>query len=376
MKKFVYADNAATSQMDEDVFEIMKPYLLTEYGNASQSYSFSRKSRMALKEARNIIASCINSNPNEIYFTSGGTESDNWAIKGIMCPHENKDTVITSKIEHKAILGSIESLDENKISSLTLDVTEKGLIEPEILKNAISLNTKLVSIMLANNEIGTIQPIKELSALAHTYGALFHTDAVQAIGHIPVDVKELGVDLLSASAHKFNGPKGIGFLYIRDGIKIPPYLDGGHQENSMRAGTENVPAIIGMAYALKNNCKQIKSNIAHLTKLENILLNRLKGNLKIDFIKNGNENSLPGLLSLSFQNANGEVLLHRLDLRGISVSTGSACDSENSKVSHVLTAIGLDEKYAKGTIRISFGKYNTVDDAIYIATEIEKIFAL
>ena len=227
--------------------------------------------------------------------------------------------------------------------------------------------------MFANNEIGTIQPIKELARVAHSKGALFHTDAVQAIGHVPIDVKELDVDLLSASAHKFNGPKGIGFLYIKDGVKTEPYLDGGSQEYSMRAGTENVASIVGMAYALQNNCQQIESNTVHLNGLTEVIVNKLSENGNIDFLKNGGHNTLPGVISLSFNGANGEAMLHRLDLRGICVSTGSACDSVNTNISHVLKAIELDEKYAKGTIRISLGKRNNAEDADYIANEIIKI---
>lgn len=373
MKRFVYADNAATTQMDIEVFNAMKPYLLDEYGNASQPYSFSRHGKMGLKEAREIIASCINAEPSEIYFTSGGTESDNWAVKGTMFASSEKKTLITSQIEHHAILRSADSLEHKGFSVVRLEVSKDGIVEPDTLSRTVTHDTQLVSIMFANNEIGTIQPIKELARVAHSKGALFHTDAVQAIGHIPIDVKELDVDLLSASAHKFNGPKGIGFLYIKDEVKIEPYFDGGSQEHSMRAGTENVASIIGMAYALKNNCKQIESNRVHLNGLAKVIIDKLCGNGNIDFIRNGGHNTLPGMISLSFNGANGESILHRLDLRGICVSTGSACDSVNTNVSHVLKAIELDEKYAKGTIRISLGKRTNVEDAEYLANEIIKI---
>ena len=373
MKRFVYADNAATTQMDIEVFDAMKPYLLDEYGNASQPYSFSRNSKLGLKEAREIIASCINAKPSEIYFTSGGTESDNWAVKGTMFASLEKKTLITSKIEHHAILRSADSLERKGFSVVRLEVSKDGIVEPDTLSRTITHDTQLVSIMFANNEIGTIQPIKELARVAHSKGALFHTDAVQTIGHIPIDVKELDVDLLSASAHKFNGPKGIGFLYIKDGVKTEPYLDGGSQEYSMRAGTENVAAIVGMAYALQNNCQQIESNTVHLNGLTEVIVNKLSENGNIDFLKNGGHNTLPGVISLSFNGANGEAMLHRLDLRGICVSTGSACDSVNTNISHVLKAIELDEKYAKGTIRISLGKRNNAEDADYIANEIIKI---
>ena len=248
MKKFIYADNAATTKLDSDVFEIMKPYLLSEYGNASQPYSFSRASKLALKNAREMIASCINAKPEEIYFTSGGTESDNWAIKGICLPGEGK-SLITSGIEHHAILNSAETVKRMGADVDYLKPTSEGVITVNELKKVITPKTTLVSIMLANNEIGTIQPIKDLAEMAHKFGALFHTDAVQAVGHIKIDVKELDVDMLSASAHKFNGPKGIGYIYIKQGTAISAYLDGGTQESALRAGTENVASIDVMAYA-------------------------------------------------------------------------------------------------------------------------------
>lgn len=373
MKKKVYADNAATTQMDLDVFNMMKPYLLAEYGNASQPYSFSKINKLGLEKARKIIASCINAKASEIYFTSGGTESDNWALKGTMFSSSIRKTLITSKIEHHAILKSSDSLEKKGYSVVKLDVLKDGEVDLDNLKRNITKETHLVSIMLANNEIGTIQPIKELAKIAHINGALFHTDAVQAMGHIPIDVKELDVDLLSASAHKFNGPKGIGFLYIKEGVDIEPYLDGGSQENSMRAGTENVAAIIGMAYALQNNCQHMESNISHLNNLSKIIIDKIAENSKIDCIRNGSKNYLPGLISLSFLDFDGEAILHRLDLRGISISTGSACDSMNTNISHVLEAIGLEKSYAKGTIRISLGKNNTIEDANYIVDEIIKI---
>lgn len=372
MKKFIYADNAATTKLDSDVFEIMKPYLLSEYGNASQPYSFSRASKLALKNAREMIAKCINAKPEEIYFTSGGTESDNWAIKGICLPGEGK-RLITSEIEHHAILNSAETVKRMGADVDYLKPTSEGVITVDELKKVITPKTTLVSIMLANNEIGTIQPIKDLAEMAHKFGALFHTDAVQAVGHIKIDVKELDVDMLSASAHKFNGPKGIGFIYIKQGTMISTYLDGGSQESALRAGTENVASIIGMAYALKKNCDNLDVNKEKITKLEEKLLALLNVCGSNDIKKNGGNNTLPGNISLSLKNQDGEALLHRLDLRGICISTGSACDSKNTNISHVLKAIKLDEQFAKGTIRISLGKDNTEDDIRYIADELKKI---
>ncbi len=372
MKKLVYADNAATTKLDDEAFEAMKPYLLNDYGNASQPYSFSRASKKALKNARQIIAECINAQPEEIYFTSGGTESDNWAIKGTFFLN-NKDRIITSEIEHHAILNSTKAIESMGCEVVYLKPTKEGLITIDELSKAVTKQTSLVSVMFANNEIGTIQPIKELAKIAHKSGALFHTDAVQAVGHIKLDVKDLDVDMLSASAHKFNGPKGIGFLYIKNGTPLIPYIDGGAQESSLRAGTENIASIVGMAYALKKNCDEIEKNTSKVKELEKDLLDLLGVSNNKEIIKNGGNNTLPGIISLSFKNQNGEAMLHRLDLKGICVSTGSACDGKDTNISHVLKAIKLDEEYAKGTIRISLCKNNTKDEITIISEEIKKI---
>lgn len=370
MKQYIYADNAATTKLDRIAFEAMTPWLLECYGNPSQPYSFSREPKRAIENARIDIAACINAEPDEIYFTSCGTEGDNFVIKGISSENHK---IITTQFEHHAILNPCKGLEKSGRKVVYLESSNDGYITvPELAKH-IDNNTALVSIMFANNEIGTIQPIKELCSLAHSNGALFHTDAVQAVGHIKIDVKELGVDLLTASAHKFNGPKGIGFIYIKKGTPISALLCGGSQEKGLRAGTENVASIVGMAVALKNNCENIDNNEMLLNSLTKTLLSELsKTNLK--FVVNGNDNNkLPGLLSISFLNADGEMLLHRLDLMGISVSTGAACDSKNTQISYVLKSIRLDESYAKGTIRISFGKNNTVEEAKTIANAIIKI---
>lgn len=374
MKQFIYADNAATTKLDIDAFEAMKPFLLDEYGNASQLYSFARKPKQALKEARATIAQCINAEPEEIFFTSGGTESDNWAIKGVVFSDYKKHAIITSQIEHHAVLKTCEDVEKIGCPVAYLPVTKEGVVTPEALSSVITPNTCLVSIMFANNEIGTIEPIEQLCEIAHRNGALFHTDAVQAVGHIPIDVKELGVDMLSASAHKFNGPKGIGFLYIKKGTPISSYLSGGTQEFGMRAGTENIAAIVGMAVALQKNCTELEENKKHIVKLEKALFSTLESN-GVSFIQNGTGERVPGNLSLSFPGFEGEALLHRLDLMGIQVSTGSACDSVNTQISHVLRAINMDEKTARGTIRISFGKDNTIDDAKNIAISLNRIIA-
>ena len=368
----IYADNAATTPLDLSIFESVKKFSVEEYANASQPYFFAKKTKQALRYARETIANCINATPEEIYFTSGGSESDNWAIKGTAFSNPKKQLTITSAFEHHAILNSCQAIEKLGYPVFYLQPTETGLITPENLKKFITNQTKLVSVMFANNEIGTILPIKELCKIAHDSAALFHTDAVQAVGHIPIDVKNLGVDMLSASAHKFNAPKGVGFLYIRKGVKIDSLIDGGSQEFGFRAGTENVAGIVGMAEALKNNCDSLEKNQLYIQQLENIFLDNLNKS-KIVYVKNGGSNTLPGLISLSFENQSGETILHRLDLMGICISTGSACDSVNTKISHVLQAINLPEPLAEGTVRISLGKYNTVSEVLAIVDAIKKL---
>lgn len=373
MSRLIYADNAATTKLDISAFEAMKPFLIDEYGNASQSYAFARKPRKALQDARETIASCIGATPEEIFFTSGGTESDNWAIKGSALLNARKHATIASAFEHHAVLHPCEVIERCGYPVAYMWPTREGYVTTEVLKEYITSQTFLTSVMFANNEIGTVQPIKELCAIAHENGSLFHTDAVQAIGHIPVDVHDLGVDMLSASAHKFNGPKGVGFLYIRNGLKVMPYSDGGAQESGLRAGTENVAGIVGMAVALKNNCDALEENARYVAKLESKFLDMLDTS-SIEYTRNGGKSRLPGLLSLSFPGADGEAILHRLDLTGICISTGSACNSKSTEISHVLQAIRLEDSYAKGTIRISLGKANTEEDVEAIFKALAKIF--
>lgn len=362
----IYADNAATTKLDPLAFEAMLPWLQEEYGNASQPYSFARNPKRALREARETIADCIHAAPEEIFFTSGGTESDNWAIKGCAFADPELRPTITSAFEHPAVLNACRAIERLDHPVTYLSPTSTGTIPPNALASCITDRTRLVSVMLANNELGTIQPIRELCRIAHKAGALFHTDAVQALGHLAIDVQELDVDLLSASAHKFNGPKGVGFLYIRKGTPIAPYADGGGQEAGQRAGTENVAGIVGMSIALKENCKKLQENSFHLREMERVLIGHLSS-AGICYTRNGSADTIPGLLSLSFPGMSGEAILHRLDLMGICIATGSACDSANTEISHVLKAISLDEALALGTVRISFGKNNTVDEAKQIA---------
>lgn len=372
MKQYVYADNAATTQVDKNAVDAMMPYLLDEYGNASQPYAFSRAAKKALQEAREIIAACIGASPNEIFFTSGGTESDNWAIKGIAMSDEGNHTIITSSFEHHAVLHSCAAMERQGYKVVYLKPERTGEISSNVLKEKIAEETRLVSIMYANNEIGSIQPIKELSNIAHEKGALFHTDAVQAVGHVDIDVHRMGIDMLSASAHKFNGVKGCGFLYMRRGCKLIPYSDGGAQESGSRAGTENIPGIVAMAAALKNNCDHLEENRKKIIGLENEFMGKLK-ETGIPFVRNGGLHTLPGLISLSFPGTDGEAILHRMDLLGICISTGSACNSQDTEISHVLKSIDLDEEYAKGTIRVSLGKYNTSEDVEKIVRGLKKI---
>lgn len=367
----IYADNAATTKLDIDAFEAMKPYLLSEYGNASQPYHFSRSAKRALKEARKMIADCIGALPEEIYFTSGGTESNNWAIKGIVLLGGHCE-ILTSQVEHHAILNTCGSIKKFGCSSKYVPVDKYGTVKADTLEEYITEKTKLISVMMANNEIGTIEPIKELADIAHKRGVLFHTDAVQAVGHIPIDVHELGVDMLSASGHKFNAPKGVGFLYIQKGVDICPYANGGAQENGKRAGTENIASIVAMAVALKKNCSLMTENTKKLAHMENRVISILNES-NIEYIKNGADRRIPGNINLSFKGISGEMILHRMDLKKICISTGAACNGKNTQVSHVLKAIKVPAEYAQGTVRISLGRYNIDTEAEIIANSIVDI---
>ena len=366
-KQMIYADNAATTRLAPEALEAMMPFLTEEYGNASSLYSFSRSAKKALADARSVIAECIGASPDEIFFTSGGTESDNWAIKGFM-PYGK---VIASRIEHHAVINALAYCDHfHHGPGKLLAVDKRGTVSFKSLDNALSRRVALVSVMLANNEIGTIEPIRELAARAHEYGAAFHTDAVQAVGHIPVNVGALGVDLLSASAHKFHGPKGIGFLYCKKGVSLERFLDGGQQEAGRRAGTENVAAIVGMATALRLCCERMNEVTARLSEMTDCFKKIISANVPEATFNGDPEHRLPGHISLSIPGISGEALMHVLDLKGIAISTGAACDSRSTKISDVLKAIGLPVKLARGTVRITFGAYNTVNQAQYIADKI------
>lgn len=375
----IYADNAATTKLDIDAFEAMKPYLLEDYANPSGAYSFSKKAKRALNEARKTIAECINAEPEQILFTSGGTESNNHAIKHFTVSSDIGH-VVTSAIEHHSVLNACEN---NGFEQFVIPVDKFGMISTDELKNVLgryrpfiaSCDSTLVTIMTANNEIGTIQHIREISNIAHHYGAIFHTDAVQSVGHIPMDVKAMGIDMLSASAHKFNGPKGIGFLYSKNGL-LQTFHHGGAQEFGMRAGTENVPAIVGMAVALKKSVDTMAQNTKHLERLSEVFLSILHGSA-VDYILNGHPTErLPGNINISFKGKSGEGLMHLLDLKGICISTGSACDSVNQQVSHVIKAIDVPIDYREGTIRVTFGKDNTEQDAVEVAKALIKMIGI
>lgn len=371
--KRIYADHAATTKLSEKALMAMMPYLQEDFKNPSTLYLSARVPRKAIADAREMIATAIGSFPNEIYFTSGGTEADNWAIKNVLFSGEQcRNKIITSCIEHHAILNSCKIMEKLGYEVVYLPVDREGVISPNALEKEMGSNVALVSIMYANNEIGTIQNIKELAEIAHKYGALFHTDAVQAVGHIEMQVNQLGVDMLSASAHKFNGPKGVGFLYLKNGIGINSFITGGNQESGKRAGTENVASIVGMSEALKENVSNLKENSRYLLSLERLFVGLLQKS-NIDFMVNGSINKNPGNISLSIAGVDGEMLLHRLDLKGIEVATGSACDSVNNQISHVIRAIGVPGKYARGTIRISLGVDNTIEEVETIARELSDI---
>lgn len=372
----IYADNAATTKLDKDAFEAMRPYLLEEYANPSGAYSFSKNAKRALEEARKTVAECINAEPEQIIFTSGGTESNNHAIKHFTISSDICH-IVTSAIEHHSILNACKN---SGFEWFMLPVDSYGTVSADELEKVLgrhrsviaSCDRTLVTIMTANNEIGKIQPIKELAEITHRYGAIFHTDAVQAIGHIPIDVKAMEIDMLSASAHKFNGPKGVGFLYSKN-QSLQSYHCGGLQEFGMRAGTENVPAIVGMAVAVKKSIENMERNAKHLGHLSEVFLSVLQ-NSGVDYILNGHPTDrIPGNINISFKDRSGEGLMHMLDLKGICISTGSACDNVNQQVSHVIKAINVPDNYSEGTIRVTFGRDNTEQEAIDIANALIKI---
>ena len=372
--KEVYFDNAATTKLDERVLEEMMPYLKNEYGNASSIYKLGRNAKKAVEDSREKIAKVINAKPEEIYFTAGGSESDNTIIIGIAYEYKNKGNhIITSKIEHPAVLETCKQLEKEGFEVTYLDVDENGIVKLEELKNSIRKDTILITIMFANNEIGTIQPIKEIGKIAKENNIYFHTDAVQAVGIEKIDVVEMNIDALSMSGHKFYAPKGIGALYVRKGIKFQKLINGGHQEKNKRAGTENVPAIVGMGKAIEMAYENIEEHRKKIKDLRDYYISEVER--RIPYIKiNGDlEKRLPGNANISFRFIEGEGMLLNLDLKGICASSGSACTSGSLDPSHVLLAIGLPHEIAHGSLRISIGKDNTKEEVDYLLDNLEQI---
>lgn len=369
-----YFDNSATTRIKEEVLTEMFPYLSREYGNPSSLYSIGRKSKRAIEEARKRVASLINCKPEEIYFTSCGSESDNTALKGIAYANKNKGKhIITSKIEHPAILHSCQNLENKGFEVTYLDVDKDGFVNLETLENSIRPDTILISIMFANNEIGTIEPIEKIAKIAHKNGIIFHTDAVQACGNIPIDVQNMDIDMLSLSGHKIYAPKGIGALYVKKGIEFERFMDGGHQEKNKRSGTENVAEIVALGKACQIAEKNMETYQNKLQTLRNYCLEKMKKNFSNIHINGTMEKRLPGNINVSFEGQNATEILYKLDEMGICASGGSACSSGDNSPSHVLTAIGLPSELAKGAIRFTFGDFNTKDDVDYLVKMLEKI---
>lgn len=372
----VYLDNSATTPIKGDVLKEMLPFLTENYGNASSLYTPGLIARRALDEAREKVATLINAKPNEVYFTGCGSESDNWVLKGVASALKNKGNhIITTVTEHPAMLRTCEYLEKNGYEVTYLGIDDQGRLKPEELEAAIKETTILVSIMMVNNEIGTIHPIKELAAIAKKHGVLFHTDAVQALGNVPIDVKDLGVDFLSMSAHKIYGPKGVGGLYIRRGAKLGTLIFGGGQESGKRAGTENVAGIVGFGKAAELAINGLDEHIKHSTEIRNYLADKLTSEIP-DIIINGSmENRHPGNLNVTFKYIEGESILIQLDACGICISTGSACSSKSLKPSHVLSALSVPDELIHGTIRFSVGDFTTKEDIDYTVECTKKVVA-
>ena len=366
--KTVYMDYAATTYVKPEVLDEMMPYFTEKFGNPSSFYGISRETKMAIDKARGQVATALNCDMSEVYFTGGGSEADNWAIKGIASAHRKKGNhIITTKIEHHAVLHTCEYLEKNGFEVTYLDVNEEGFIDLEELKNAITDKTILVSIMFANNEIGTIQPIKEIGAICRERKVLFHTDAVQAVGNVPVDVKEMNIDLLSLAGHKIYGPKGIGVLYIRKGVRIDNLIHGGGQERSRRAGTENIAAVVGLGKAIELATKDLEGHMERLSALRDKLIDGILERVPYSYL-NGprGDKRLPGNANVRFTYIEAESILLSLDFEGICASSGSACTSGSLDPSHVLLAIGLPHELAHGSLRLTLGDGSTEEDVDYV----------
>ena len=370
----VYADNAATTQMSDSVLKAMMPLLTDIYGNPSSLHSVGQIAKEHLEAARETVAECIGADPKEIYFTSGGSEADNQAIRSAayIGARKGKKHIISSKFEHHAVLHTLDALKKEGFTVTLLDVYSNGIVKPEDVANAITDETCLVTIMTANNEIGTIQPIAEIGKICKEKGVLFHTDAVQAVGHIPVNVKDMNCDMLSVSAHKFHGPKGVGFLYARKGILLTNIIYGGAQERNKRAGTENMASIVGMATAIKDATDHLQENAEKVTAMRNRLIDGLKG-IERSRINGDLEHHLPGTLNMCFEGIEGESLLLLLDAKGICASSGSACTSGSLDPSHVLLSIGVPVEIAHGSLRLSISEYNTMEQMDHIVKSVPEV---
>lgn len=374
MSRLIYLDNAATTQVAPEALDAMLPYFTEYYGNPSAIYGFAGKAKGAVEEARRILAEGIGAKPEEIYFTGSGSESDNWALKAAAEAYAaGGKHIITTKIEHHAVLHTAEYLEKNGFEVTYLDVDEKGIVSPDAVKAAIRPGTILISVMMANNEIGTVEPIREIGAAAKEHGILFHTDAVQAFGHLPIDVEEMNIDLLSASAHKLNGPKGVGLLYIRQGLKLRAFLHGGAQERRRRAGTHNTPGIAGFGKAAELAFRNMEQRAASETKLRDYLIGRVLTEIPYTRLNGDRENRLPGNASFCFRFIEGESLLILLDQNGICASSGSACTSGSLDPSHVLLAIGLPHEIAHDSLRISLSEKTTKEEIDYTVDKIKEI---
>lgn len=374
MNKLIYLDHAATTATRPEVVEAMLPYFTERFGNPSSIYGFAAKNKEAINNSRDIIANAIGAKSEEIYFTGSGSEADNWALKATAEAYKNKGKhIITSKIEHHAILHTCEYLETQGYEITYLDVDDKGLVRIDELKSVIREDTILVSVMFANNEIGTIEPVAEIGKIAHEYGALFHTDAVQAFGQVPINVDEMNIDMLSASGHKLNGPKGVGFLYIRKGLRLRSFIHGGQQERGRRAGTENVPGIVGLGKATDLAISSMEERIKKETELRNYLIKRLTTEIPYTRLNGHETKRLPNNINLSFQFVEGESILIMLDMAGICASSGSACTSGSLDPSHVLLAIGLPHEIAHGSLRLTLGYENTKEEMDYVADNVKRI---
>lgn len=374
MEKIIYLDHAATTPARKEVVEAMMPYFTEKFGNPSSIYSFAADNKKVITDVREKIADSLNTNAQDIYFTAGGSESDNWALKATAEAYKKKGNhIITSKIEHHAILHTCEYLEKNGFEVTYIDVDENGILRLDQLKEAIRPETILISIMFANNEIGTIQPIKEIGAIAKEHGILFHTDAVQAYGQLPIDVEELNIDMLSASGHKLNGPKGIGFLYIRKGLKLRSFIHGGAQERSRRAGTENVTGIVGLGKAVEIAMATMEERTKKETELRDYLITRILAEIPYARLNGDRVRRLPNNVNISFQFIEGESMLIMLDMAGICASSGSACTSGSLDPSHVLLAIGLPHEIAHGSLRMTLGEENTKEEMDYVVEQLKEI---